>query len=820
MQSPFKIFRKHQKVVLAGLTLMAMIGFGLGDTLMKIGTKGAGSQAGKNVVDTSIGGLSQLEMQTLVFHRREIHRFIGSAYQKSHPDLAKSPFFGQFIQMIVRQFGFGGTSQPELLYSWLHRHEAQKMGIVVSDPQVRDYIDRFTERKLSTEAFKAILDEIHLSPRQLFDLFRDELQADIAQRMKLPAALPSPEKYWEYYQQLNTRQKIVVAALPVKDFTDKVAEPADAQIAALFEKKKADFDAAYDGEYKPGFRQPHKVKLHYLFLSYAEVKEKVLAGPAVTPEEIETYYERNKDTDLSLQERDLSSRDESEPINPDFAPEKGPKLDGDKTEPEDETPDEPGDKPKKPDADAKKPESSEKPDKKDEANKEEKCLPTAEDNDDEKPSEKSTDKNEADKKDADKPTGKNDADNKDAEKSDTGKKEAKKDAPADKEAPEKPEGEEETPAVTKPKESTDGAKKEPESPKIKYKPLTDELREVIRESIIRERTLKLMKEKTAEARTALSDLGIRFSTPGEEIKLSDPNPQQLKELEKRSEEELRKIADKLGMKFGKTDLVAANELSELPGIGKAMESGTRDAMRGGAASIVDQAFSGDRLCQAFESETLESNVYVSWKIEDAPVHIPKLSDPGIREQVVKAIRRTEALPLAKKRADELAERARKAKKDFATALDGETVTGDPRSLTVTTEESPEFSFYRDSSAPNMFRRNQGPAVELGNPIVVTSAGRKFMHVVFDELAPGDIGVALNDDATVYYIVKVAYRREADREAFKDAALFGFSSPYTHLAQIELQQAMAEYNSRLGEKYSVKWNDVAAREMGPMGSDDE
>jgi hypothetical protein len=115
----------------------------------------------------------------------------------------------------------------------------------------------------------------------------------------------------------------------------------------------------------------------------------------------------------------------------------------------------------------------------------------------------------------------------------------------------------------------------------------------------------------------------------------------------------------------------------------------------------------------------------------------------------------------------------------------------------------------------MFRQQRGPSVELGNPIVVNNPGRKFMRVVFDDLAPGEVGVALNDDASVYYIVKVTSRRPADREAFKDAPLFSQSSPYAQLAQFDLQDAMREYNSRVGKAYAVKWNDVAAREVGPM-----
>jgi hypothetical protein len=116
-------------------------------------------------------------------------------------------------------------------------------------------------------------------------------------------------------------------------------------------------------------------------------------------------------------------------------------------------------------------------------------------------------------------------------------------------------------------------------------------------------------------------------------------------------------------------------------------------------------------------------------------------------------------------------------------------------------------------------RRQGAEVRLGNPIIVNNARRKFMQVLFDKLGEGEVGPALNDDASVYYVVKVTSRREASREAFKEAPLFDRSAPYQQVARIERQIAVSEYQSRLGERYAVKWNDAATRDMGPTNDDE-
>src|SRR5262249_14370580 len=84
--------------------------------------------------------------------------------------------------------------------------------------------------------------------------------------------------------------------------------------------------------------------------------------------------------------------------------------------------------------------------------------------------------------------------------------------------------------------------------KKKYKPLDDNLREQIRDSVINERRKKFLQVEKDKAVEAFRDLGLRFST-SPDVKLTDPKPEELKVIQQRSEEELRRIAGILGMKF-------------------------------------------------------------------------------------------------------------------------------------------------------------------------------------------------------------------------------------------------------------------------------
>src|SRR5579872_4944244 len=100
MNSPFKIFRKHQKGVMVVMVFAALILFGIGDTLIKMVGNTGGAQGSTVVVETNVGKLTQLQMHRLMQQRRIVQRFVAVAYARSHPEIEKSPFFNQMLPYI------------------------------------------------------------------------------------------------------------------------------------------------------------------------------------------------------------------------------------------------------------------------------------------------------------------------------------------------------------------------------------------------------------------------------------------------------------------------------------------------------------------------------------------------------------------------------------------------------------------------------------------------------------------------------------------------------------------------------------------------
>ena len=183
-----------------------------------------------------------------------------------------------------------------------------------------------------------------------------------------------------------------------------------------------------------------------------------------------------------------------------------------------------------------------------------------------------------------------------------------------------------------------------------------------------------------------------------------------------------------------------------------------------------------------------------------------------------AWKRLEAQPLAKKRADELAKIATESGKELAVALADQSITGISSGTMLTVTESDKFSFYQESAAADPMNRQ--PSIRLGNPTGVENAGRGFMQTVFEQLADGEIGVALNDDASVYYVVKVFDRNPADRDEFKESRAFDASSALNSIRQAEFDVVRGEYFERMREKYAIRIKELPQRNSRSVEMDDD
>ena len=245
MSSPFKIFRRHEKLLMVTATGLAMISFvflgAIGDnpsnmptTLVVLlvaalaGCVGwlVGLQNEKssewgisgiiigallgvlitvytkeaNAVAIGSSGLTSTEVSELRSNRVIANRFLQMAHMESgsqDPRGAGRYMFGFYSKQDV--------SVQDVVLGELLRREADELGIVITDQAALDLIKKVSNDKMTKEAFKSIREKISLgggkvTERQLLDALKSEMKAEEARKILYSQNQLTTENYWDFYK--------------------------------------------------------------------------------------------------------------------------------------------------------------------------------------------------------------------------------------------------------------------------------------------------------------------------------------------------------------------------------------------------------------------------------------------------------------------------------------------------------------------------------------------------------------------------------------------------------------------------------------------
>jgi len=290
MASPFHIFRKYEKVLIATLGLMAMIAFVfLSGPMMSLFTDS--SRLNPLIATSKYGDLRQRNVDSLRNQRQTVHRYL---------HLCISEVVGYRIPFeIIEQRFFGPATERSVVETWLLGRRAEEYGMTVDDAAVNEFLRASTDNKLSAKQFKTALRRVKISSMAMFDAIRNELIAQYLRHIflatpreinQLSLQATPPALRWDYYERLNRRSTVELAAIPVSRFVDKIADPDQKTLVAFFEKHKENF--SYPASPFPGFRQPRKIAVEYVKAEY----DRFAKPDEVTDDEIRQYYEQFKDT--------------------------------------------------------------------------------------------------------------------------------------------------------------------------------------------------------------------------------------------------------------------------------------------------------------------------------------------------------------------------------------------------------------------------------------------------------------------------------------------------------------------------------------------
>ena len=779
MASPFKHFRKHQKAMLAVIGILCMIGFTVGpSTLDWLDTRSAAQDP---IVATANGEkIRQTDIGHMVQARYLANRFVLGSLQLAYGD--------QQLMFMRLQFGealeqyFGPTTEESVVQTRLLAEEADRIGLVVSDDTVNEFLRTLTQDKVPREGFKSLVKELNTTQAHVFSALRAELAAQRLREMSLPSGEATPAQRWDYYRRLKQRAVVEVAPVAVAEFIDEVSDPDEAELTQFFDEHKE--QEPQPTSPTPGFKIPQQAAFQYFVAEYSKFYDEA----AVTPAEIEKHYEANKDSKYLYSAFDFPEPKKpaaKEPADEKPADEKPADEKPADEKPADEKPAEekPADEvPAGEEPDSEKP-AAEKPAEKPAAN-EQSSAPAEASRialaalaqggsstvagllqsavlADEPGGDAKAPSDDAAQDKPEKPA----AENADAGKAETDKPEADKpaaDAP-DADKPGAAESAGDNAAKQPAGKPADAVKKAAAGPppligndlvlirdirageKPKYAPLW-KVEESIRKELAGQKAVERMNKAFAVIQAKMSRFN-RNLDPDE----THPKPPDLSSAAESQQliERTTELQTALAFKTQHPDLADATP---------DQQSFTERAPR-----LIELGYGAMGLFRSVVVKDLAGNRYLVWKIDEKAAYVPELGD--VRDEVVRSFKQIKARDLARKRAETLVEKARESKQPLAETLGA----ADGVSVTTTTA----FSWLTRGAAANMFETQTPP--KLSEVEGVQDAGADFMRKVFS-LSVGETGEAMNEPQTICYVVRVV-SLEPSREVLRNLFMTDAYSTY-------------------------------------------
>ena len=811
MASPFSIFRRHQKLMLAVLTLLAMFAFVFLDPLLQAFRGDA--PADPVVVSTRrYGNLHDREIRNLI-HQRQL---VLNVFERALIGGGVPHFFASFqVQQV-----FGPPDEEAVVNTWLLAQHAEQVGMVVDDSAVNEFLNSFleeyTENQFTISDLAGMLKADKIPQRTLFAALRRELLAlGLRQSFRTSLLALPPMQRWDFYLRLNRRATVELVPVPVVDFMDEIEAPGDRTLRAFFEEHK---DRLWRPDRpEPAFREPERIALQYF---RAEVDDFV-DPDAVTREEIVQYYEEHKDTrflqpqapvplepDMPGEEppAEPAPEDPAEPVEEPADPIEEPAEPIEEPAEPVEEPAEPIEEPAEPVEEPAEPveepaEPVEEPAEPVEGPEEPFEEPDEPAEEPEEPVEEPAEPVEE----AVEPEGAGEASpepSEDPEAAQFGPNGAhfrwtsfvdevdeEHAAPADEPSPEvgdpKPPQPvaQDVPAPALPAQP-DPADDEPALPEpsvvdapsdetrfhVPLSEVENEIRAILAHRKARENVEELLQSLRARIQQYYDDRAVH------EWQLEDDPT-----AEPPEHFDMAEIAAEHGLKSFETALLSPWEV-QATDIGRSLIEASEP--------FVQYAFERLPVRQPAISQDEES-YFLFWKTEETEQRVPSWQDANVREQVLEAWKLVEARELARARAEALAAQARDSKQTlsehFADRPEHEVVQAGP------------FSWMTFGDVPPMLAQEPPRLSEVEG---VDFTGRQFMRDVF-ALDEGELGVTMNQPQTYAYVVRME-RLDPSRTVLWEGFLVDDLGRYIGAGVPDLRQMQAAWQEKVAEAAGLEW----------------
>jgi hypothetical protein len=751
-KSPFEVFRKNMKPMMAVLFVILMLTWVVGDSLFNFFSGDRAAAASKQreakfvAVSWDGGKLTNQQINDLVMRRRLLNEFLGQVEalgQRSAYEAGVEP-----RPLHVQILRGADTAQQgverSVVQTRLFADAARAAGMNVSDDALRQYLDELGRGNVTRDEMRAILNRMRGGGRVSIDdilaALREEMLArNFVNGNQYAFLTVTPEQAWRDWLRVNDRVVVEAAAIPTDKYLVDVKDPTDAELTEFFDKYK-DHEAGPEVAYgttelpsaEPGFKIPRKIDVQYIEANYDAYLAK--AEEKVTDEEIKNYYEKNKDpmfvkADTGLLEDSGAKKGAETPENSTTPDAKG----SDASKPAAENPATPNTDAKTAPEAGKAPAKSE--DKRGATKKQDKqsSLPSSQSK---KVfhlvafSDAGKDAS-ADKKDSAAEAKTTESSDSSAAKGDAAPGVALTPPAAPAAATTAPADAATTPAAAAP----------PKKP-LQFQPL-EEVKDVIRREIASNDVAEQLTKLSGEIEGQLDadyNKYLRDALTTEADKKAAPAPP-------KSLTDLAPIAEKYGLKADKTGPMSLLQLRDAA-VGKSVSAET-------SRPLWQVLFGSKELDLYQPTSTVErpdGNHFVAMKISDTPARTPTLAE--VRDEVIKAWKFQKAAEIAQKNAADIAKKAQESKSPLTTFF-----ADDPSIKVIRTDPFSELTggdigVVNGQLEQSPFRLSQPEGLHAPDP--------DFMRRVF-QLKDGEVVALPSHDHTMVYVVRVVEHQPSINE---------------------------------------------------------
>src|SRR3954470_3904341 len=335
MASPFRLFRKHQKTMLAVAGVICMFVFVVGDSLFSYfgGSRNARAtndrEAGGVAVSWGGGKLTNRQLNDLVARRKMVNFFLREVEANGRrPSVEAGVDAPELrVESLLGRESPQDHVEEHVVKIKLFADAARKAGMKVSDDTVVQYLMDWGRGNVSSQDMRKMLKgRTGVTIDYVIDAIREELLArNYLRSHEYAFGTVTPQQRWKDWLEVKDFVVLEAAAVPAESFLVDVKDPTEAELTAFFEQYK-DREAQLDfpdgvtelPSATPGFRIRRKVDLQFVQANYEELLAK--AEPKITDQEIAKYYVEHKDqfekAQLGLSEDKGAKKDTTKPEPP------------------------------------------------------------------------------------------------------------------------------------------------------------------------------------------------------------------------------------------------------------------------------------------------------------------------------------------------------------------------------------------------------------------------------------------------------------------------------------------------------------------------